>query len=341
MQTNMGSSLDNMGSNIGSSLDNPDSSLDGAGSAASYAYAARYLYSDTVVMNDNFLRLSARQDAFQTPLSSSIATTPAARLIQYNDRLGNPTHRLRLTAPHDRLVILAIGSVRLRNAPAAPADIPIPDLAYDADCEDYLTPTPMVAPERVADAARAIVGAPQTLLHSVQSVVDWVYSNITYIRGSTTVATTAEQVLASRQGVCQDMTHLSLGMLRALGIPARYCSGLLSVDIGETHAWLEFLHPQLGWLPSDPTRGLHIASNADLVKFAVGRDYTQASPIEGTFVSTGSGWLDITAAQVIRSPQPVSFDDALNLIENPPAVLQRQQQGIAPIAPYEQNPNTQ
>lgn len=341
MQTNMGSSLDNMGSNIGGSLDNPDSSLDSAGSAASYAYAARYLYSDTVVMNDNFLRLSARQDAFQTPLSSSIATTPAARLIQYNDRLGNPTHRLRLTAPHDRLVILAIGSVRLRNAPAAPDDIPIPELAYDADCEDYLTPTPMVAPERVADAARQIVGAPQTLLHSVKSVVDWVYSNITYIRGSTTVATTAEQVLASRQGVCQDMTHLSLGMLRALGIPARYCSGLLSVDIGETHAWLEFLHPQLGWLPSDPTRGLHIASNADLVKFAVGRDYTQASPIEGTFVSTGSGWLDITAAQVIRSPQPVSFDDALNLIENPPAVLQQQQQGIAPIAPYEQNPNTQ
>ena len=326
MQTNMGSSLDG---------------ADGDASSASYAYAARYLYSDTVVMNDNFLRLSACQDAFQTPLSSSIATTPAARLIQYNDRLGNPTHRLRLTSPHNQLVILAIGSVRLRNAPAAPDDIPISALAYDASCEDYLTPTPMVAPERVAHAARQIVGASQSLLHSVKSVVDWVYSNVTYIRGSTTVATTAEQVLASRQGVCQDMTHLSLGMLRALGIPARYCSGLLSTDIGETHAWLEFLHPQLGWLPSDPTRGLHIASNADLIKFAVGRDYTQASPIEGTFVSMGSGWLDITAAQVIRSPQPVSFDDALNLIENPPAHMLQQQQGIAPIEPYEQAVNRQ
>ena len=335
--------LDYMASNTGGSPANADSAPSNAGSAASYAYAARYLYSDTVVMNDNFLRLSARQDAFQTPLTSSIATTPAARLIQYNDRLGNPTHRLRLTAPHTRLVILAIGSVRLRNAPAAPDDIPASELAYDDIYEDYLTPSPMVAPEMVADVARQIVGAPQSLLHSVKSVVDWVYSNITYIRGSTTVATTAEQVLASRQGVCQDMTHLSLGMLRALGIPARYCSGLLSVDIGETHAWLEFLHPQLGWLPSDPTRGLRIASNADLVKFAVGRDYTQASPIEGTFVSTGSGWLDITAAQVIRSPDPVSFDDALNLIDNPPDALQqqRQRQGIAPIAPYEQDANRQ
>ena len=144
----------------------------------------------------------------------------------------------------------------------------------------------------------------------------WVYENITYIRGSTTVATTAEQVLATRQGVCQDMTHLTMGMLRALGIPARYVSGLLSGQVGETHAWLEFMHPTHGWLPADPTRGQPIARDADFVKFSVGRDYTQASPVEGSFVSKGTGWLDVVVAQVMPSAESVSFDDAMSLIEN-------------------------
>ena len=156
----------------------------------------------------------------------------------------------------------------------------------------------------------------QGLLEVVDSVVGWVYSNITYIRGSTTVATTAEQVMQTRQGVCQDMTHLAMGTLRALGIPTRYVSGLMSGQVGETHAWLEFLHPTLGWLPSDPTRGQSIARGLDLVKFAAGRDYTQASPIEGSFVSKGAGWLDVVVAQVMPSLETLSFDDAMSLIEN-------------------------
>ena len=57
---------------------------------------------------------------------------------------------------------------------------------------------------------------------------DWVHHEIRYRRGATGVTTTAEQVLGTREGVCQDKTHLALGMLRALGIPCRYVSGLLT-----------------------------------------------------------------------------------------------------------------
>ena len=289
-------------------------SVGDAGALIAYTYGARYTYTDTVILNDNFLRVSACADAYQTPVTSAVITVPAARPVRYRDRLGNPTHRVRLTSPHRELVILSVGSARLSRPPGALDDARLDSIEYDASADEFLSPTPMVAPERVADAARAIAGG--SLLETVAGVVRWVYENITYIRGSTTVATTAEQVLETRQGVCQDMTHLAMGMLRSLGVPVRYVSGLMSGQVGETHAWLEFLHPAHGWLPSDPTRGQPVVRGADLVKFAVGRDYTQASPVEGSFVSKGTGWLDVVVAQVTPSAESVSFDDAMSLIEN-------------------------
>ncbi len=291
-------------------------SVGDAGALIGYTYGARYTYTDTVILNDNFLRVSACVDAYQTPVTSAVITVPATRPVEYKDRLGNPTHRVRLTSPHTELTILAVGSVRLGSPPSAIEEVHMDALRYDASADEFLSPTPMVHPEMVEDAAREIAGGSVGLLEAVDIIVGWVYGNIAYIQGSTTVATTAEQVLDTRQGVCQDMTHLSMGMLRALGIPARYVSGLMSGQVGETHAWLEFLHPEQGWLPSDPTRGQFIVRGADLVKFAVGRDYTQASPVEGSFVSKGTGWLDVVVAQVAPSENGVSFDDAMSLIES-------------------------
>ena len=104
--------------------------------------------------------------------------------------------------------------------------------------------------------AQEASGGADTLLEAVGGVVRWVHENIRYERGNTSVNTTASDVLGSMSGVCQDMTHLGLAMLRVRGIPARYVSGLLTRQPGETHAWLEFLHPQQRWLRADPTRGI-------------------------------------------------------------------------------------
>ena len=53
----------------------------------------------------------------------------------------------------------------------------------------------------------------------------------------------------SGKGVCQDIAHITIGALRAVGIPARYVSGYLhpvpdpeigEPAIGESHAWVEW-----------------------------------------------------------------------------------------------------
>ena len=242
-------------------------------------------------------------------------TQPPCLLESERDRYGNITHRAQVLDPHNELVILAVGVVRLEAPAQSPAEVALASLTGGPWMERFLSPTSLVQPAQVADKARKIVGESAGLVEAVGAISDWIYGNIRYIKGSTTLVTTPEQVLETRAGVCQDMTHLALALLRAVKIPARYVCGLMAPEVGETHAWIEFRHPQQGWIPVDPSRGLSIANGGDLIKFAVGRDSTEATPVEGTFRTAGSGYLDSTAAQVHFGRDFISFDDALHLIE--------------------------
>ena len=280
-----------------------------------YAYVARYAYSDVVVQNDNFLRLSAYADRRQWVESREIQTIPDGRGVAYSDRFGNAVDRVRIMSPHQELVIASIGEVHLEPESPLFIDIPLSSIEYGLDAFEFLVSSPLVDPETVAEAARYVAGSISTLLGVVHGVVEWVRDEIKYQRGNTSVNTTAEDVLASREGVCQDKTHLALGMLRALGVPVRYVSGLLTRQSGETHAWLEFLHPEAGWLSADPTRGVVVDVGVDYLKFGVGRDYTDVPPVSGSFVSRGSGHLDFTKAQVFFDRDVISFEDALGLMD--------------------------
>ena len=281
-----------------------------------YAYVARYTYSDVVVQNDNFLRLSAYSDQRQWVESRDIQTSPDGRKVGYSDRFGNAVHRARIMTPHQELIIASIGEVYLEEESPPVVDMSLSSIERRPDAFEFLAPSPLVDPSTVEDAARYVAGHASTLLELIHVVVKWVREEVKYQRGNTSVNTSALDVLNSMEGVCQDKTHLALGMIRALGVPARYVSGLLTRQAGETHAWLEFHHPEAGWLPADPTRGVEIEVGTDYLKLGVGRDYSDVPPVSGSFISRGSGQLDFTKAQVYFDRDHISFDDALGLIEN-------------------------
>ena len=304
MQTDLGGSLSETGI--------------GSGIVAAYSYAARYVYDEVVVQNDNFLQVTAAADAYQTPVTTSVLTRPASGTVSFQNVFGNSVHRSRVTTPHQELTMLSIGVVRFEVPRAYPSEVALAPVSNDPSLEEFLTATPLVHPDRLADKAKEIVGPSPGLLEAVEGITGWVYQNIQYVKQSTTVSTTAEEVLRTGVGVCQDMAHLAMGMLKGLGIPSRYVCGLLSTEVGETHAWLEFWHPFQGWIPSDPTRGHSVARYGDLLKFAVGRDYTEAAPVAGSFVSKGAGRLDVAVAQVQIGKDFITFDDALSLIEFQP-----------------------
>ena len=282
---------------------------------ASYLYAARYGYSDIVLNSDNRMKLFPREGEGQTPIRANLWTLPGGRGVDYADRFGNRVHRARVVETHTALVIATAGQVSLSTESPAPRDVDLDAAAALPEGIEYVMPSPLVDPDSVSALALRVASGSDSLLRVARAVIGWVYEEVEYLRGATGVATTAEQVAAAMVGVCQDKTHLALGMLRSLGAPCRYVSGLLTGQIGETHSWLEFLHPEAGWVGADPTRGVIAPPARDYVKLSVGRDYTDVSPVNGSFTSRGVA-TDVAAIAWARFEETnPDMDDALSLLD--------------------------
>ncbi len=289
--------------------------LDCRRATVSYIYAARYGYSGDVLHNDNQIRLFPREGEGQDPLRTRLWTLPRGSGVEYGDRFGNRVRRTRVVEPHRSLIVATSGQVSLSTRAPQPADVYLDEVKGLAEGMEFVMPSPLVDPERVSALAFCVAGASYSLLEVAWMVTDWVYREVRYGRGATNVATTADQVASAMEGVCQDKTHLALGMLRALGAPCRYASGLLTGQTGETHAWAEFLHPYEGWLGADPTRGVVNPPARDYVKLAVGRDYTDVSPVNGSFLSMGTAAECAAIASVEFGETEATLDDALRLLE--------------------------
>jgi len=98
--------------------------------------------------------------------------------------------------------------------------------------------------------------AGQTELHkALLELAQFVSTNISYDESYTQTTLKASEVLQKRRGVCDEYTILFMALARALGIPARYVSGVaysnIKKDFGE-HAWAEVYDGQ-NWIPFDIT----------------------------------------------------------------------------------------
>ncbi|WP_420607221.1 transglutaminase family protein [Novosphingopyxis sp.] len=139
---------------------------------------------------------------------------------------------------------------------------------------------------RVGDGVRAILAEVQddaagiARLHKLSATIR---DRVTYETGTTGVETTAEDAIASKQGVCQDHAHIFLAAARELGHPARYVSGYLKiddvVDQDATHAWAEAYVDGIGWIGFDVSNV--ISPDERYVRVATGLDYRGAAPISG------------------------------------------------------------
>ena len=98
---------------------------------------------------------------------------------------------------------------------------------------------------------------------AVFKIAEWTKNNIEYNLSTLTaeVSQKASWVLANKQGVCDELTSLFISMLRALGVPARFVSGIAYTDSPlfpekwGPHGWAEVYFPGYGWIPFDVTYG--------------------------------------------------------------------------------------
>jgi transglutaminase-like putative cysteine protease len=99
--------------------------------------------------------------------------------------------------------------------------------------------------------------------------------------------------------VCQDFAHIVIALARGFRLPCRYVSGYLyhsrlrqdrSAE-GTSHAWVEALLPECGWVGFDPTNNL-IAGERH-IRTAIGRDYADVPPTRGLFKGDAASELSV------------------------------------------------
>lgn len=265
------------------------------------AHTTGYRYDTPVSRSYNEARLTPVTGLEQTTLESRVQTRPDVRQQRYWDYWGTQVTAFDLHVRHTELEVQAL-SVVDTAAPAEPADVPSWPVYAGDDVRDrfveMLTPTRRTA----ADSAMAALAreAVRDLepYDAVRQVCDLARGRVAYRRGTTGVATSATEAWALGEGVCQDITHVALAMLRSAGLPARYVSGYLHPQpdarigdtvVGESHAWVEvWLGDWWGW---DPTNAVPAAQRHVIV--ARGRDYGDVTPLKGVYSGGGSQSLGV------------------------------------------------
>lgn len=250
------------------------------------------------------LRMSPRQEGDQHRLSFKLAVGPATSIASYFDWLGNTVHTLSINGFHRQMRVIATSVVETNrpvpNIEACEDRWPIPPSALDYTMCDYLqfappiTDTPLLrqlAQEVAPRAGEPLAAVTRRLLHLV-------HDRFTYQKGVTTAASSITDILQHGRGVCQDFTHLLIGLGRCLAIPSRYVSGFIhrrSEEIrghAQTHAWCEFCFPSRGWVGFDPTNNCLVGPN--FIKIGHGRDFRDVPPNKGVYRGAAQETIDVT-----------------------------------------------
>lgn len=162
----------------------------------------------------------------------------------------------------------------------------------------YLFPSRLLplVPEIMA-WARPQLPADGDCLASALALARSIQAGFDYDTKATQADTQVAEAFRIKRGVCQDFAHVLIVALRSVGLPAAYVSGYLRtypppgqprlVGADAMHAWVAlWCGPQRGWAGVDPTNG--VLASADHLVVAVGRDFSDISPIDGVFVGGAS-----------------------------------------------------
>ena len=251
-----------------------------------------YTYASPVRQSFNEVRLQPFSDSTQQVDQFLLKVLPAARLRHHHDFYSNIVHHFEIVEPHSSLMVESQLRVTTRALPLLALDLAtwplsrIGEVAREPRIFDFLQSSHYIelSPELWRMAIDATIGVADTW-QAALAIMQAVHAQIKYESFSTTVKTHASDVLRDRRGVCQDFAHVTIGLCRALKIPALYVSGYLATEAASaTHAWMEVFIPGQGWRGLDPTHNRQVDEN--YVKLAVGRDYADVPPVAGNYKGT-------------------------------------------------------
>jgi transglutaminase-like putative cysteine protease len=303
-------------------------------STLSVEHVTRYAYASPVEVAQHLAYLEPMDGAEQRVETFELAIDPPpSHRRSERDAFGNRRLAFTLAAPHRALEVRSSARVRVEAGDAI-------DPAATAPWESVRERLRYRAGERFEPAAEFV--GPSPYVPRVAAVREWaapsfmpgrpvataaidlmarLHREFVYRSASTTLDTPLAEVLAGREGVCQDFAHLMIGALRMRGLAARYVSGYLLTtpvqrDDGTapgqgsgaapahwlgadaSHAWLAVWCPfadgrrPARWLELDPTNNL--LPGQSHLRLAVGRDYGDVTPLRGVIRGGGRHRLEVS-----------------------------------------------
>jgi len=261
-----------------------------------------YRYAAPVQASYNEARLTPPSVDGQRTMQAALAITPFVQPLRYVDYWRTTVDAFDIHVPHTELVVIATSTVETAEPRPLAAGPGWPDLA-DAKVKDrfgeLLAASPYVTEEsELAEVGRSL-RAGSTPVQAGLRAAEWIHETLRYEPGTTHVHTSSAEARAAGMGVCQDFAHVTLALLRAVGLPARYVSGYLhptvqaeigETTLGESHAWVEFWAG--GWVPVDPTSLAEVGSRHVLL--ARGRDYADVRPLSGVYSGPAAEHFGVT-----------------------------------------------
>jgi transglutaminase-like putative cysteine protease len=256
-------------------------------------HITRYDYDRPVRESVNEVRIFPFAGPEQEVLQQELIITGTPGLHYFQDYWQNKVAVFNLAEPHTEMVIESRLTVRTNVAGPSPQHYGNGRDALQSDMDGHLqllelnSPDPITGQSAIDQIVSQVEQPWKSIATLVQECNQYIYVHFKYIKGITDIETTVDEILEHRSGVCQDFAHVMLQMLRTMGIPSRYVSGYICPNKngmrgeGATHAWVEAWIPGHGWAGIDPTNNVWVTR--DHVKLAVGRNFSDCSPVKGTF----------------------------------------------------------
>jgi transglutaminase-like putative cysteine protease len=304
----------------------------------SVLHTTTFTYQPAVRESVMEVRLQPRSDGPQHCLTFELDVTPAVNIMQYRDFMGNTVHHFDIAGKHSEVKVTARSSVEVQSAPPpnsadagswSDLDRAISSVSGSDDYWEMLLPSQFAKSTSCLEAFAKDLRCERrdTPLQLLTELNQSIYESFAYVPNSTNVDSPIDDALHSRQGVCQDFAHIMIALVRPLRIPCRYVSGYMfhrdeaeekkdrSLE-GASHAWIEALIPNLGWIAFDPTNNLIGADRH--IRVALGRDYADVPPTRGVHKGEAQSALSVSVTvSPSDAPPPVQLPPTLVIQSRP------------------------
>lgn len=297
-----------------------------------------YHYTPAVQNAQHMAHLRPRTGVVQRVLTHALQVDPApAQCENTEDVFGNTRAFFSLPFTHETLRVRAETLLETTPPPTAPPGEPWESvrerlcyrrgLPYQPAAEFGFASPYIPRHAEFVEYARESFTPGRPILEAASDLMSRIHADFEYAAHATDAGTPALESLRLRRGVCQDFAHVMIGCLRGMGLAARYVSGYLLtepppgqprlVGADASHAWVSVWSPSAApgngedganansteWFDLDPTNDR--AAGEDYVTLAIGRDYSDVSPVRGV-IHGGDHHVLQVAVTVEPAPTPVA-----------------------------------